>query len=64
MRWTVTVAACVYTTVLIPVDSLRPRALGKPSRILWNNIKMGLREIEWGELIGLIWLMIEVSGRL
>jgi hypothetical protein len=38
------------------------RPLGRPRRRWENNIRMDLREIEWGGMTGLIWLRIGTSG--
>jgi hypothetical protein len=40
------------------------RPLGRPRRRWVDNIKMDLREIEWMEWIGWIWLRIGTSGGL
>jgi hypothetical protein len=41
------------------------RSLGRPRRRWEDNIKMDLREVEWGEAqTGLIWLRIGTGGGL
>jgi hypothetical protein len=40
------------------------RPLERPRRIWVDNIKMGLREMGWGGMIGLIWLRIGIIGGL
>jgi hypothetical protein len=39
------------------------RPLGRPRRILKDNIKMDLQEVGCGVLTGLSWLRIETGGR-
>jgi hypothetical protein len=38
--------------------------LGRPRRRWEDNIKMGLREVEWGTWIGSMWLRIGTGGGL
>ena len=40
------------------------RPLGKPRRRWEDNIKMDLREVEWGTWIGSMWLRIGTGGGL
>jgi hypothetical protein len=40
------------------------RQLGRPRRRWVNNIKMDLRKIGWGGMIGFMWLRIGTSGGL
>jgi hypothetical protein len=40
------------------------RPLGRPRRRWEDNIKMDLREVEWGAWTGLIWLRIGTGGGL
>jgi len=37
------------------------RPLGRP-RCRWQNVKVSLREVEWGEWTGLIWLKTGTGG--
>jgi hypothetical protein len=42
----------------------RKRPLGRPRRRRVDNIKMDLREIEWGGMDGLVWLRMGTGGGL
>jgi hypothetical protein len=67
MRWAGHVARMgeksnAYRILVGKPEGKRP--LGRPRRRWVDNIKMYLREIEWMERIGLIWLRIGTSGGL
>ena len=42
------------------LDRIRP--LGRPRGIWEDNVKIKLREVEWGLWTGLIWLRIGTGG--
>jgi hypothetical protein len=48
----------------IQVGNRGERQLGRPRHSWEDNVKMDLREMEWGVWAGFIWLRIRTSGGL
>jgi hypothetical protein len=51
-----------YGVLVGQPEGRRPH--GRPRRRWEDNIKMDLREVEWGQLTGLMWHYIGTGGRL
>jgi hypothetical protein len=53
---------CAYRVLVGRPEGRRP--LGRPRRRWEDNIKMDLKDLEWGAWTGLIWLRIGTGGGL